>query len=94
MENFNKCINDIFQKEDFKNIIKKKDIKYHNNIDNVWITLNNNVYSIKNDDDNLLKIFENYYGKDVKKYLLENFDNKERILLLEKLNKRKIGIIK
>ena len=33
MENFNKCVNDIFQKEDFKNIIKKKDIKYHNNIE-------------------------------------------------------------
>ena len=94
MENFNKCVNDIFQKEDFKNIIKKKDIKYHNNIDNAWITLNDNVYSIKNNDDNLLNIFKNYYGKDVKKYLLENFDNKERILLLEKLNKRKIGIIK
>ena len=94
MENFNKCVNDIFQKEDFKNIIKKKDIKYHNKIDNAWITLNGNVYSIKNNDDKLLNIFKNYYGKDVKKYLLENFDNKERILLLEKLNKRKIGIIK
>lgn len=94
MENFNKCINDIFQNEDLKNIIKSTDIKNHNNIDNAWITLNNNVYSIKNNDDNLLNIFKDFYGKDIKKYLLENFDNKERILLLEKLKKRKIGIIK
>ena len=94
MENFNKCVNDIFQKEDFKNIIKKTDLKNHNNINNAWITLDKNVYSIKNNDNDLLKLFENYYGKDIKQYLLENFDNKERILLLEKLNKRKIGIIK
>ncbi len=94
MENFNKCINDIFQNEDLKNIIKSTDIKNHNNIENAWITLNNNVYSIKNNDDNLLNIFKDFYGKDIKKYLLENFDNKERILLLEKLKKRKIGIIK
>ena len=94
MENFNKCINDIFQNEDLKNIIKSTDIKNHNNIENAWITLNNNVYSIKNNDDNLSNIFKDFYGKDIKKYLLENFDNKERILLLEKLKKRKIGIIK
>lgn len=94
MENFNKCVNDIFQKEDFKNIIKKTDLKNHNNIDNAWITLDNNVYSIKNNDNDLLKLFKNYYGKDIKQYLLEKFNNKERILLLEKLNKRKIGIIK
>lgn len=94
MENFNKCINDIFQNEDLKNIIKSTDIKNHNNIENAWITLNNNVYSIKNNDDNLLNIFKDFYGKDIKKYLLENFDNKERILLLDKLSKRKIGIIK
>ena len=94
MENFNKCINDIFQNEDLKNIIKSTDIKNHNNIENAWITLNNNVYSIKKNDDNLLNIFKDFYGKDIKKYLLENFDNKERILLLEKLKKRKIGIIK
>ena len=94
MEDFNKCVNDIFQKEDFKNIIKKNDIKNHNHIENAWITLDNNVYSIKNNDDDLLNIFKDFYGKDIKKYLLENFDNKERILLLEKLKKRKIGIIK
>ena len=91
--NLNKCIHNIFSDEDLKSPLNKENIKYHSNIDNPWILLNNNVYSIKNDDNELLEIFKNYYGKDVKKYLLENFNNKERILLLNKLNNRKIGTI-
>ena len=91
---FNKCLTNIFNNEDFKSSsIHNNDIKKHKNMDNAWILINKNVYSIKNDDNELLKIFKNYYGKDVKNYLLENFNNKERILLLNKLKYRKIGFI-
>ena len=43
----------------------------------------------------MLKIFENYYGKDVKEYLSNEIDMdiKNKILLLEKLKKRKIGVL-
>jgi len=88
------CISNLFNNEDFKSNIKKKDIIKHNSEENAWITLNNNVYSIKNDDLYLLEIFKEYYGKDVKNYLLENFDNKNRILIISQLNKRKIGFIR
>ena len=91
--NLNKCIHNIFSEEDLKSSLNKENIKYHRNIDNPWILLNNNVYSIKNDDNELLEIFKDYYAKDIKKYLLENFNNKERILLLNKLKDRKIGFI-
>lgn len=91
--NLNKCIHNLFSDEDLKSPLNKENIKYHRNIENPWILLNNNVYSIKNDDNELLEIFKNYYGKDIKKYLLENFNNKERILLLNKLKDRKIGFI-
>jgi hypothetical protein len=92
--NLNKCIHNLFSDEDLKSPLNKENIKYHRNIENPWILLNNNVYSIKNDDNELLEIFKDYYAKDIKKYLLENFNNKERILLLNKLKDRKIGFIK
>lgn len=94
MNNFNLCLNNLFTNEDFKSNIKKKDIKNHSDKENAWIILNNNVYSLKNSDITLLELFKNYYGKDIKNYLLETFDNKNRILILDQLNKRKIGIIK
>lgn len=94
MNNFNLCLNNLFNKEDFKSNIKKKDIKKHINKENAWIILNTNVYSLKNSDIKLLELFKDYYGKDIKNYLLETFDNKNRILILDQLNKRKIGIIK
>lgn len=94
MNNFNLCLNNLFNKEDFKSNIKKKDIKKHINRENAWIILNTNVYSLKNSDVKLLELFKDYYGKDIKNYLLETFDNKNRILILDQLNKRKIGIIK
>ena len=90
---FNKCIHNIFSDEDLKSPLNKESIKYHSNENNPWILLDNNVYSIKNDDNKLLEIFKNYYGKDIKEYLLNNFDNKQRILLLNKLKDRKIGFI-
>lgn len=94
MNNLSQCMNDLFTGEDFKSKLDKKDISFHNNKENAWITIDNNVYSLKNDDLKLLEIFKDYYGKDVKEFLLNNFENKERILLLNSINKRKIGKIK
>lgn len=91
------CVDDIFNKYDYNNIpIKKYLLKKHNNKDNAWITIDNVVYSIRKDDIFLLELFKNYYGKDVKNFISDNnlFPLlKEKVLLLDKLKKRKIGFL-
>tara|TARA_A100001015_G_C14891045_1_gene672412 strand:- start:798 stop:1082 length:285 start_codon:yes stop_codon:yes gene_type:complete len=87
------CVNNLFQDSDFKNKINHKFINKHNNENNAWITINKNIYSLKNDDTYLLSLFRENYGKDVRKYLLENHSNKEIIIILDKLKNRKIGEI-
>ena len=91
MNNFNQCLNDLFKNDDLKSKMNIKEIKIHNNKENAWITLNNKVYSLKNNDFYLLEIFKEYYGSDVKDYLINNFNNKERILIINELKKRIIG---
>lgn len=91
MNNFNQCLNDLFKNDDLKSKMNINDIKIHNNKENAWITLNNKVYSLKNNDFYLLEIFKEYYGTDVKDYLINNFNNKERILIINELKKRIIG---
>jgi hypothetical protein len=92
-----KCINSIFENYDYNNVlIKKSLLKLHNTIDNAWITIDKIVYSLPKNDKYLLTIFKNYYGLNVKEYILNNkiFSNiKNRIILLDKLKKRKIGIL-
>ena len=93
----NNCVEDIFKNYDYNNIPIKQDLlKYHNTRENAWISIDNIVYSIRKDDDSLLEIFQDYYGKNVKNFILTNicFKNvKDRILLLEKLKERKIGFL-
>jgi len=93
----NNCVEDIFKNYDYNNIPIKQDLlKYHNTRENAWISIDNIVYSIRKDDDSLLEIFKDYYGKNVKNFILTNicFKNvKDRILLLEKLKERKIGFL-
>tara|TARA_Y200000002_G_C22556019_1_gene610358 strand:- start:260 stop:544 length:285 start_codon:yes stop_codon:yes gene_type:complete len=91
MNNFNQCLNDLFKNDDLKSKMNINEIKIHNNKENAWITLNNKVYSLKNNDFYLLEIFKEYYGSDVKDYLINNFNNKERILIINELKKRIIG---
>ena len=91
-----KCINNLFENYDYHNkYITNNIFKLHNNIDNAWIKIDKVVYSLPKKDNELLNIFKNYYSDDVKNYILksETFTNKERILLLEKLKKRRIGIL-
>ena len=90
------CVNNLFNGYDYNNnLIKKSLLLTHNTSDNAWITIDKNVYSIGKNDEYMLKIFENYYGKDVKEYLSNEIDMdiKNKILLLEKLKKRKIGVL-
>jgi len=90
------CVNNIFKKYDYNNIpIEPRLLKLHNTLENAWIAIDNTVYSIQKDDNELLKIFKNLYGTDVKNFIMNNsaFNNKNKIILLEKLKKRKIGIL-
>ncbi len=88
------CVDTLFKSADYhNNYISKKELSEHNYEDNVWLSIDNNVYSIRKDDKYLLEIFKNYYGKDIKKYLFEelNIDNNEKINILNKLKERHIG---
>jgi hypothetical protein len=91
-------LNNIFNNYDFNNIpINKNIFEKHSNKENAWISINNNVYSIQQDDTILLELFKDYYGKDVKNFILSSIlfkDMKKRILILEKLKERKIGYLK
>jgi hypothetical protein len=91
------CVDDMFSKYDYNNIpIKRYLLKEHSNKDNAWITLDNNVYSIRKDDIFLLELFKNYYGKDIKKFISDNNSFpllKEKVLILDKLKNRKIGFL-
>jgi hypothetical protein len=89
------CIDNIFNGCDYNNLpIKKNMLELHNKKDNAWIAIDNNIYSIRKDDKILLSIFKNFYGKNVKEYIHNDkiFHNiRFKVLILEKLQKRKIG---
>jgi len=91
------CVEDIFKNYDYNNIpIKCALLKDHDNKDNAWISIDREVFSIRKDDEELLNIFKNFYGKNVKDFILTNtfFTNiKNKIFILEKLKKRKIGYL-
>jgi hypothetical protein len=92
------CVEDIFVSYDYNNIpIKYNLLKQHNLKDNAWICFDNDVYSIRKDDSYLLELFKDHYGKNVKDFILNHHifknNSKEKILLFEKLKKRKIGIL-
>lgn len=91
------CVNNLFQSYDYNNLPINCDIiKKHNTPDNAWIVIGKEVFSIRKDDTLLLDIFKNYYGKDVKEFILKNetFKNiKIKISILERLKERKIGIM-
>lgn len=91
------CVEDIFKTYDYNNVgIKDNILRNHNKKDNAWIAIDKDVYSIRKDDNMLLEVFKNFYGQNVKDYILTNnlFSNiKNRILILEKLKDRKIGYL-
>ena len=90
------CINNLFKNYDYNNIkIKRKILYHHNNSENAWIAIDNIIYSIRKDDIELLEIFKMHYGKNVKDFILneDNFNLRDRILILDKLKERKIGYL-
>lgn len=91
------CVDDMFSKYDYNNIpIKKYLLKQHNSKENAWISIDNNVYSIRKDDNFLLELFKDYYGKDVKHLIYDSnlFPVlKEKLQILDKLKSRKIGFL-
>lgn len=91
------CVDELFTNYDYNNIpIKRILLKSHNTNDNAWIVIKKNVYSIQKDDFQLLELFKNYYGKDVTDIINNNFlfkNIKEKIIFLEKINRRKIGFL-
>ena len=88
------CIQNIFKDSDYNNNIIKKNIFYkHNKKDNAWIKIDNIVYSIRQDDEYLLELFKDFYGNDVKQLINNNMDLKQKIIIMELLKNRKIGII-
>jgi len=87
------CIQNIFKESDYNtNKIKKSNFKKHNKRENAWVKINEKVYSIRQDDDYLLSLFKENYGKDVTE-LINNFSLKEKIIILNLLNNRVIGKI-
>jgi hypothetical protein len=97
MKNLFYCVDTIFKGYDFNNIpIKKENLKVHNKEDNAWIAIDKNIYSLRKDDKILLKLFKDFYGKNVKNFILNDNifnDIKFKILILERLKKRKIGYL-
>lgn len=91
--NITSCFNNLFQEADFKNKINFKNIKKHSTEENAWIILNNNIYSLKNNDKYLLFLFKDYYGKDVTYYVKNNFTNKDIIKIIDRLKIRQIGVV-
>jgi hypothetical protein len=91
------CVDDLFKSYDYNNIpIKNNLLKNHNKKDNAWIAINKTVYSIRKDDDELLNLFKDYYGKNINNIFFDNilFINlKNKIIFLEKLKNRKIGYL-
>jgi hypothetical protein len=91
------CVDDLFKSYDYNNIpIKNNLLKNHNKRDNAWIAINKTVYSIRKDDNELLNLFKDYYGKNINNIFFDNilFINlKNKIIFLEKLKNRKIGYL-
>lgn len=91
------CVDDLFKSYDYNNIpIKNNLLKLHNNKENAWIAINKTVYSIRKNDEELLSIFKDYYGKSLSELFLNDlmFTNlKKKIIFLEKLKNRKIGYL-
>ena len=53
----------------------------------------NFILQTQQDDNFLLDLFKDFYGKDVKDLINNNTDLKQKIIILELLKKRQIGIM-
>ncbi len=85
------CSQILFSSSDYnQNNITSDNLSTHNSYDNAWISYKNNVYSIQKNDEYLLNLFINYYGKDTTDFI-ENLNYKEKNFVLNKIKSRFIG---
>jgi len=90
----NSCVPFLFQESDYHvPVLSMKECAKHNHRNNAWIIIQGIVYSLQKDDEELLTFFKDHYGQDVSFYVKKILNNKEIILLMEKLKSRKIGKI-
>ena len=90
----NSCVPFLFQESDYHvPVLSIKECAKHNHCNNAWIIIQGIVYSLQKDDEELLTFFNDHYGQDVSFYVKKIMNNKEIILLMEKLKSRKIGKI-
>jgi hypothetical protein len=81
----------LFQSSDlYQQKIDKKIFKKHNTRDNAWIRIDTKIYSIQNNDEYLLDLCKEYYGKNIKQLLL-SLDIQTQNNILHKLSLRYIG---
>ncbi len=73
-----------------QNVISHEEFIKHNTPENPWISFENKVFSIQKDDQYLLQIFHDYYGKDVSTYI-KTLTHSTQLDILQKLHNRCIG---
>ncbi len=90
---FLSCMNQLFHSYDYhQNKISIKEFKKHNTSENAWISYDEKIFSIQKDDQYLLQIFHDYYGKDVSRFV-KTLTHSTQLDILNKLQNRCIGLI-
>ncbi len=88
------CTHSLFSSSDYnQNIITLENLFLHNTSDNAWIKYKDNIYSIQKNDDFLLNLFNQFYGKDTTDFI-DKMNFKEKKIIINKLKNRFIGKIK
>lgn len=90
---FLSCMNQLFHSYDYhQNIISQEEFTKHNTPDNPWISFEGKVFSIQKDDQYLLQLLKDYYGKDVSSFV-KTLNYQTQLDLQQRLQHRCIGII-
>lgn len=91
--NFLTCMNQLFHSYDYhQNVISHEEFIKHNTPENPWISFENKVFSIQKDDQFLLHLFKEYYGKDVSAFV-KTMNHQSQLDLQQRLQNRCIGIL-
>lgn len=86
-------MNQLFHSYDYhQNVISHEEFIKHNTHENPWISFEGKVFSIQKDDQYLLHLFKEYYGKDVTLFIKSLHMNEQKNII-EKIKLRYIGIL-
>ena len=92
IDNIWKWINKIISDNDVVSFnFSRKEVSLHNKINNAWIIIDGDIYSIQQGDQFRLNLFSNFYGKDISNILNSNKELKRKIMDIMK--DRKIGSV-